>query len=147
MHHNMKSAVFPTLFLLASLARCGEEYQIPWDRLKDAAQRYLDACVRPETRAKMARKFKDRTEQRVQDTGWDEDTAMRTIMLDWAAGNRGKLERKEPQAVTQACFYSVTVLDRGYFVPGQIREALTPKVVAEILEYLAKEAKAGEKRT
>ena len=144
MNRNIMAASAIALFLAA--AQCAEEYSIPWDTLKDAAQRYLAACVSAKTQAKMARKFKDRVEQRVQDTGWEEDTAMRTIMLDWAAGNRGKLERKEPEAVAQACFYLVVFLDKGYFVPSQIRSSLTPKVVNEILEFLEKEIKAGVKR-
>jgi len=147
MNHGMKRSVFPALFLWAVFAPGGEEYRIPWDQLKDSAQRYLAACVRPETRTKMAKKFKNNVEQRVQDTGWDEDTAMRTLMLDWAAGNRGKLERKEPESVAQACFYFVAFLDKGYDVPGQIRESLTSKTVAEILDYLEKEVKTGAKRT
>jgi len=132
--------------LLAASAQCKEDYQIPWDKLKDTAQRYLEACVKPETRAKMAKKLKDRTEQKMQDSGWDEDTCMRTIMLDWAAGNRGSLERKEPKAIAQACYYFVVFTDKGYFIPGMIRSSLTPKVVDEILEHLEKETKAGKKQ-
>ncbi|MGD0091033.1 MAG: hypothetical protein ABSE73_14035 [Planctomycetota bacterium] len=139
-----RTAWAAALFLAAAAAQCGEEYQIPWDRLKDAAQRYLAACVSSKAQAKMAKKFKERTQQRVQDTGWSEDTAMRTIMLDWAAANRGKLERKENEAVAQACFYLVVFLDKGYLFPGQMRAALTPNVVDDILEFLEKEIKAGE---
>lgn len=146
----MKSnAGAPFLVVLVLAAHCcagSDTYQIPWDQLKDASQRYLKACVETKTVAKMAKKFKERVEQKIQDSGWDEDTAMRTIMLDWAAGSSGSLERKEPKTVAQACFYFVVFMDKGYFIPGQIREALTPKVVQEILEHLEQEIKTGQKR-
>lgn len=146
MTFSRKLAVPALLLLLAPVGRCGDEYQVPWDKLRDTAQRYLEACVKPETRAKMAKKLKDCTEQRMTDSGWDEDTCMRTIMLDWAAGNQGKLKRKEPKAIAQACFYFVTFRDKGYFIPGQIRAALTEDAVDEIFKHLEGEIKAGVKR-
>jgi len=145
MNFSLRTAWAAALFLAAAGAQCGEEYQIPWDKLRDTARRYLDACVSPKAQAKMAKRLKDRTEQRVEDSGWDEDTAMRTIMLDWAAGNRGKLECKEPEAMAQACHFLVVFVDKGYLIPGQMRASMTPKVVDELLEYLEKEIKAGVK--
>jgi hypothetical protein len=132
--------------LLAGAAQCAETFQIPWDKLKDTSQRYLNACVETKTAAKMAKKFKERVEQKIQDSGWDEDTCMRTIMLDWAAGSRGDLQKKEPKTVAQACFYFVVFMDKGYFIPGQIRDSLTQDAVKEILEHLEQEIKAGQKR-
>jgi hypothetical protein len=68
-------------------------------------------------------------------------------MLDWIASNEGSIKKKDKEAVTLACFYFMTFVDRGYQVPQQIRTRLTPDVVKEILDHLESEiAKASSKK-
>lgn len=137
------------LVLLASFisqpsARAEEGYRIPYQRIRDAAQKYLDACVSPKDVEKMQKKLKDRVDTRVQDQGIDRERAAREIMLDWAADNRGKLEKKEPKAIAQACFYFVIFVDRNYLMPGHIRAELDEETCNKIIDHLEKEAaKAG----
>lgn len=145
----MPKAVFAAaLVLFASViaqpaARAESEYQIPYQRLRDAAQKYLDACVSPKDVAKMEKKLKDRVDTRVQDQGVDRERAAREIMLDWAADNRGKLEKKDSKAIAQACFYFVIFVDRNYLMPGHIRSALDEDTCNKIIDHLEKEAAKG----
>jgi hypothetical protein len=134
-------------FSIGLHAHASDEPDVPWDKLRDTAKRYLDACCTPKIVSGMARKLKQRVEQRMQDNDtFSEDTVMRSLMLDWAASNEGNIKRKEKEAVTQACFYFMTFVDMGYLVPQQIRSRLTPDVVKEILDHLESEiAKANKK--
>lgn len=122
------------------------EPDVPWDKLHDTAKRYLDACSTPKIVQGMEKKLKQRVQQRMQDNDdLSEDTCMRSFMLDWAASNEGSIKRKEKEAVTQACFYFMTFVDKGYLIPQQIRSRLTPDVVKEILDHLESEiAKSGK---
>jgi hypothetical protein len=65
---------------------------------------------------------------------------MRHIMLDWAAGNAKSLESRDPKTVRQACFYFIRFYDRGYDIPGQIRERLTPDSSRKLIDWLETEA-------
>jgi hypothetical protein len=137
-----------TLLFMCLSVRAENEPEIPWDKLRDTANRYLDACTAPKDVENMRKKFKQRIQQRMQDSDTlGEDSIMRALMLDWAAGNTGKIKRKERDAVTQACFYFVTFIDKGFLVPVQIREQLTPDALKEIFEHLEGEiTKAKEKK-
>lgn len=126
------------------------EPDIPWDKLRDTASRYLEACSTTKEVEGMQKKFKQRIKQRMEDSDTlGEDSIMRSLMLDWAAGNTGKIKRKEKEAVTQACFYFVTFIDKGFLVPVQIREQLTPDNLKEIFNHLEGEiakAKGSSKK-
>ena len=138
------------LIVLPFCAHAREEGEpdVPWDKLRDTASRYLDACCTPKQVKDMTKKLKQRVEQRMQDNDdVSEDTCMRSFMLDWAASNEGNLKKKEKEAVQQACFYFMTFIDKGYLIPQQIRSRLTPDVVKEILDHLEGEiAKAKTKK-
>jgi hypothetical protein len=131
-------------FLLAALLTLplisyvrASEPDVPWDKLRDLASQYMKFCCTAEDIQEREKKFKRRVAQRLQDNeALSEDSAMRSLMLDWAAANDGSMKRKEKDAVTQACFYFVTFIDHGYLVPEQIRSRLTPDVVKEITDYL-----------
>src|SRR4029079_9924541 len=132
----MKTAVTLLIVLISIACSAGAQQSggpdVPWEKLRDTARRYLDACVGEQTGKGMERKLKLRVEQRMQDNDtFTEDTIMRSMMLDWAASNEGGIKKKEKEAVTQACFYFMTFVDRGYLVPQQIRARLTPDVVKE----------------
>lgn len=139
------AAVFVLLasFAAPSQARAEDGYRIPYQRIRDAAQKYLDACVTPKDVAKMEKKLKDRVDDRVHDQGVDRERAAREIMLDWAADNRGKLEKKDPKAVAQACFYFVIFIDRNYLMPGALRAELDEDTCNKIIDHLEKEAAKG----
>ena len=147
----MPKAVFAAAaFVLAASfaaqpsAHAEDEYRIPYDRIRAAAQKYLDTCVTPKDVAKMEKKLKDRVDDRVHDQGVDRERAAREIMLDWAADNRSKLEKKDPKAVAQACFYFVIFIDRRYLMPGALRAELDEETCNKIIDHLEKEAaKAG----
>lgn len=130
-------------FIAQPAARAESEYQIPYQRIRAAAQKYLDACVSPKDVAKMEKKLKDRVDTRVQDQGVDRERAAREIMLDWAADNRSKLEKKDPKAVAQACFYFVIFIDRNYLMPGALRAELDEDTCNKIIDHLEKEAARG----
>lgn len=120
-------------------------YKIPYDELKAASQKYLDALCPPKELAQMRKKLAQRVETRVQDSGADEDRIMREIMLDWAAGNEGSIRRKDPQAVRQACFYFIRFIEKNFLMPWQLRERLDEKACKEMMDYLNGEAeKAGK---
>jgi hypothetical protein len=148
----MKTAATLLIVLISIACSAGAresgEPDVPWDKLRDTAKRYLDACVGESTVNSMERKLKQRVDQRMQDNDtFSEDTIMRSIMLDWIASNEGSIKKKDKEAVTLACFYFMTFVDRGYQVPQQIRTRLTPDVVKEILDHLESEiAKASSKK-
>lgn len=64
---------------------------------------------------------------------------MREIMLDWAAGNEGKIRKKDPKAIKQACFYFMKFIDKNFAMPWQIRQNLNPENVKKILDFLREE--------
>lgn len=137
---------FILIAAIPALARESGEPDVPWEKLRDTAQRYLDACCPPSTTQRMSKKMQQVVDQRMRDNDTlSEDVCMRSIMLDWAAGNEGNLKRKEKDAVEQACFYFVNFYDKGYDVPQQIRAKLTHETVKEILDHLEGEiARAGK---
>jgi hypothetical protein len=122
-----------------------EAWTIPWDTIKVAAQRYLDTCVSAKDKETLRKQLKSRTEDKVHDTGWSEDTAMRVIMLDWAADHAGELRKKKPKAIAQACYYFVIFRDKSYDIPLQIRERLDKKDVDDMLKHLNDEADKAAK--
>lgn len=142
-----------SLFLVATLlaafsAHAESEPDIPWSKLRDTASRYLEACAAPKDVAGMAKRFKQRVQQRLEDSDTlGEDSVMRSLMLDWAAANDGRIKRKEKEAVMQACFYFVTFIDKGFLVPQQIRARLTTENQKEIFDHLEAEiSKAKDKK-
>ncbi|HEY3320659.1 MAG TPA: hypothetical protein VGP72_09365 [Planctomycetota bacterium] len=121
----MKMFLFVTVLPPAVLA-AGEE-NVPWDKLRDVAGRYLSACSSPETVKALNQKLKERVAQRVADNSvLDDDSALRSLMLDWAAGSEAAIKSKDAKALTQACVYLITFLDKGYHLPGQVQTRLTP---------------------
>lgn len=129
------------LALTAAARLCGEEpeYRIPYPDLRAAAQDYLDACATAKDVESMAKKLKQQVETKANDMGIDEDRAMREIMLDWAAGNEGKIRKKDPKAIRQASFYFVKFIDKNFAMPWQIRQNLNAENVKKILDYLREE--------
>lgn len=119
--------------------------EVPWDTIKDTAQRYLQACVAQSDRDAMSRKMDQRIKQRCDDTGCDADQAAREIMFDWAAENRNNLKNHDPKAVSQVCFYFVSFMDHGFLISSQIRKSLTPSLVKKIIDYLEEEIKKKKK--
>ena len=129
-----------------SKANASEKNEIPYEELKAAGQKYLTARCTPKEIAALEKKLRAQVQTRIQDQGSDEDRVTREIMLEWAASNSGKIRKKDPQAVIQASFFFVRFVEKGFLMPWQIRDSLTPKVVKEILDYLNTEAdKAGTK--
>jgi hypothetical protein len=117
-----------------------ENYRIPLGEIRQACAKYLNAYASVKDIRKMEKKLRDRVETKIEDQGIDEDTAMRHIMLDWAAGNAKKLEEKNPKVVKQACFYFIRFCDKGYQIPGQMRSRLTRENTAKLIDWLETEA-------
>ncbi len=122
-------------------AVAAEEPDLPWDTIKDTAQRYLEACVDKSERDSMARKMDQRIKLRCDDTGCDADQAAREIMFDWAAQNQNNLKKHEAKAVSQVCFYFISFMDHGFLISSQIRKSLTPSLVKKIIDFLEDEIK------
>lgn len=136
--------VLATLILLCSGARAADE--VPWDRLCNLAAKYLEVCSDPKEVAKCDKKFRARVEQRLlENDSASEDGVMRSMMLDWAAGARNKIKKKDHDAVVQACFYFTVFREKGYDMPGMIGSEMTDKVVREISEFLEGEIAKGKK--
>ncbi len=115
-------------------------YQIPYQELKAAAQAYLAAACPPKRQRYMIKKLKDSVEQKLLDNAHlSEDSAMRSIMLDWAADNQKHIRRKESKAVFQACYFFIIFTDKGFELSWQFREALDEEACTEILKYLREE--------
>jgi hypothetical protein len=142
----IKPLLLVTILSPAVLA-AGEE-EVPWDKLRDLAGRYLAACSSPETVKRLNRKLRQRVAQRVADNNaLDEDSALRSLMLDWAASNEEAIRSREAKAVTQACVYLITFLDKGYTLPEQVRTRLNPDVAREIMQYMEGEIAAAKPRS
>lgn len=138
------SVVAATVVLSASVSA----YEVPWQRLRDSCDAYLQNCVSKSDAQSLVNKLNGRVRQKISDNPDNsEDVAMRNIMLDWAAGASGDLQKKKPDTIKQACCYFVIFHDKGFDVPHQIREQLTQGNVDEILQYLDDEvAKASKKK-
>jgi hypothetical protein len=128
------------LMLMSSTIFAQSNDGLPMGEIRNACEHYLNACSNRAEIQKMDKKLKSQVETKISDANLDEDTAMRHIMLDWAAGNAKSLESKDAKTVKQACFYFICFYDRGYDVPGQIRERLTPKTSRELIDWLETEA-------
>ena len=136
----LTSVTLVAALLLGANALSASEERLPYDQIRAACEKFLQAYSSDKDRAKMAKKLKSQVETRIADTGVDEDRVMRDLMLDWAAGNASRLDKKERGAIVQACFYFIRFIDRGYLIPGQIRERLTVAKAHELIDYLETEA-------
>jgi hypothetical protein len=122
-----------------------DEEEVPWDSLRDMAGRYIAVCSTPETVKALNKKLKQSVAQRVADNGdLDEDSALRSMMLDWAAGNEDAIKRRDTKALTQSCVYLLTFLNKGYTLPEQVRTRLTPDAVRAILQSMESEIAAAQ---
>jgi hypothetical protein len=128
------------LMLASSAVFAQGNSDLPMGEIRQACEKYLSANANRSEIQKMEKKLKEQVETKINDGNLDEDTAMRHIMLDWAAGNARSLESRDPKTVKQACFYFIRFCDKGYDVPGQIRERLTPKNTRELINWLETEA-------
>jgi hypothetical protein len=135
--------------VMAAAALCGSvsAYEVPWQRLRDSADAYLQTCVSKSDAQSLASKLTSRVNQKLSDNPDNsEDVAMRNIMLDWAVGATGDLTKKKPDAVRQACYYFLIFHDKGFDVPRQIRDQLTEGNVKEIIQYLDDEVAKAKKK-
>lgn len=127
------------LVLVGSAVSAQSDSNLPMGEIRNACQHYLNTNATRSEIQKMEKKLRDQVETKVTDGNLDEDTAMRHIMLDWAAGNAKSLESKEARTVKQACFYFIRFADKGYDVPGQIRARLTPENSRKLIDWLETE--------
>jgi len=145
---SMTTKTILTLAAAATLmlgARAGAEDQLPYQEIRTACEKYLAAYASAKDLKNMEKRLMSQVETKVADQGIDEDRAMREIMLDWAAGAASRLEKKDRVAMTQACYYFMKFIDKGYQIPGQIRERLTVEKARELIKVLETEAaKRGE---
>jgi hypothetical protein len=114
-----------------------KEYQIPYQELREASVSYMESnCTKDEIK-KFDDKLDELIAQKLEDnTHLQEDAAMRIIVLDWIAGNREYLRKKEKTAITQACFYFVRFIDKKYPLPSQFSQQLDEKTCNEIINYM-----------
>ncbi len=61
-------------------------------------------------------------------------------MLDWVVGNQKRLDAKDRQTVKQACFYFIRFIEKGYSIPGQMRDRITTAKARDLIAYLDTEA-------
>jgi len=116
------------------------DFRIPYAELKATGASYLAAYCTEKAVEDMDRKLREHVQQKCADNlVLDEDSAMRTLMLDWAASNGKKIRRKDQQAVIQACFYFVCFIEKKFLMPWQIRNSLDQRACNDILKYLREE--------
>ena len=114
--------------------------------LEPACDKYLAAFSDAKERAKWNRKLDDRIAQRIQDgAAGSEDSIFQRLALDWAAENEGKVRRKEPKALKEACLMFDRFIRMGIPPPWQVRQGLTLKNVREICRELEVTVAAREK--
>jgi hypothetical protein len=114
--------------------------------LEPACEKYLATFCDAKERAKWNRKLTDRIAQRVQDgAAGSEDSIFQRLALDWAAENEGKVRRKEPKAIKEACLMFDRFIRMGIPPPWQVRQGLTLKNVREICRELEVTVAAREK--
>jgi hypothetical protein len=124
----------------AFAANKAPEYEIPYQVLHDTCSSYLENCVPKSDVDQLAKKLERRVKQRTSDNpDQSDDIAMRSLMLDWAAGANKDLENKKPDAVRQAAYYFVIFFEKGFDVPHQIKAQMSEENVREILDYLNEE--------
>lgn len=114
-----------------------------YDRIAASCRQYLETFSSKADVEAMTRRLDSRVEDRVASSRQSNDTAAREIMLDWAADNRKKLEKKDRKLMIQACFYFVTFHERGYLIPKYLREELTPETVNKLCDFLDSEVDAA----
>lgn len=142
---NRRHLVLAAVLLCCAFSQAAE-YEVPWGKMRELAAKYLDSCVDPKEVAKRHKKFRSVVEQRLSESdSANEDGVMRSLMIDWAAGAKNRLKKKERDATIQACYYFVTFYDKGYDIPQLIRAEMTESVVAEIFEFLEAEIAKGGK--
>lgn len=116
--------------------RLAAEEGMPWGEIRGACEKFLDVYSSSKERTGMSKKLRQQVQTKVQDQGIDEDQAMRDIMLDWVVGNQKRLDAKDRQTVKQACFYFICFIEKGYSIPGQMRDRITPAKARDLIAYL-----------
>ena len=137
----MKFLLFLSFILPVLSAAVAADQDIPWDKLKGSAGRYLNTCVSKQDQEAMSKKMNAQIQQRVEDNNISEDQAAGVALFEWAVDNQNKLKHLEPKAVAQLCFYTVRFLEKGYYISSSVRNALTPSVVDNFLKHLENEIK------
>jgi hypothetical protein len=118
---------------------------VPWRELRELAFKYNQRVSEKAFLEKYAKTINGMVQQRLlENNSLNEDAVLRSIMLDWAAGNSDKIVEREEQAITQACYFLVIFVDKDYVLPAPVRAELTPGVVGEIKNYL--ERRIGDKQ-
>lgn len=145
----MRALLIALLLSSSWFVASAESDTIPWGDIRNACSRYLDAKSTKEDVAAMAKKLRESVVQKMADnSNVDEDQAARDIMLDWAAGNRKRIEKGEHKALAQMCFYFMTFIDKGYLIPKYIREEMTPEKAKKLIEFLDNAGKvSGETKS
>lgn len=119
---------------------------VPWRELRELAFKYNQRVSEKAFLEKYAKTVNGMVQQRlIENNSLNEDAVLRSIMLDWAAGNSEKIVERDEQALTQACYFLVIFVDKGYVLPAPVRAELTPGVVGEIKGYL--ERRIGEQNS
>ena len=131
----MRSLSIVVVLLLSGFA--ANAYEIPFGQLRETCDKFLKTCVETSVSDQIAKKLASRVRQRLADNpDQADDVAMRSIMLDWAAGASKDLENRKPDAVNMACYYFTIFYDKGFDIPHQIRDQLDEATVTDILGYL-----------
>jgi hypothetical protein len=119
-----------------------------WEECKTilipACERYLSAFSSDKERSSWNRKIDGRIEQRVKDNNSDPDSSFQSIALDWASDNRGKIEKKEREAIKCACMLFVRFSKSGIPPPSQVRNELTASNAKELADWLNDSAETHE---
>ena len=121
-----------------------------WEECKailvPACERYLAAFSTGKERASWNKKMDEQVAQKVADSpSMSDASALQSIALDWASGNRGKIEKKESEAIKRACMLFVRFSKAGIQPPSQVRDELTASNAKELADWLNDSAETHEK--
>jgi hypothetical protein len=128
-----------TLLLSYSASAQDVPEAVPWPQLRELAVQFNQKVSDKAFLEKYGKKIDGMVQQRlIENNSLTEDGILRSIMLDWAASNSDKIVERDEQAVSQACYFLVKFVDKGYSLPPPVHAELTPGVVGEIKGYLEK---------
>jgi hypothetical protein len=120
--------------------QCGETV-IP------ACRAYVATFVTEKEAKAWSKRTDDCIQQKMTDGGLSEDSAIQSIGLDWATDNRGKLEKRDREAIKRACLLFLRFWDRKIPPPGQMRERMTLKNSKELADFLNDEVQTKKMST
>lgn len=112
------------------------------NEISSTCNRFVEIMGYKEEQKKWDKKLTERIKQRIADSSiCDEDSALRSIALDWLAGNDNKVRNKDIEGIKVTCFFLIRFIDINHTMPTQLRDRLTNMNYRKLLDHLEEEMK------